>query len=985
LFGTLENPQLDGQARLDGLAVNQLLFEPLVGPVAFSLADGGRIDLRGQTDRLQLVAAESAQAPLPFWPKSFEVRNQDFVANGYGEGSQIHADVVQLPLERLDLQPALKYGFGRVGGLLEASVDVDLANFSNPVAEGTLSITQPTLSPVDAEQLTASFAYANNTATLKQGELLFDDSRYLLTGSANLASDIGSDIGSGIQYEGALTIAEGRIEDLVPIIEKIDLSAFGVGVPPTLLGSAADLATVPAGVPQAATLLGKLESFVAFLEAHPEVDSEPSERVLASLEELTGEFSGVVEVAGSSLALADATADFDIQGDSWQWGADTPPNEFALRGEVEQMSLDIDTAFINAGETEIALSGGGNLNQLNGELTINNLPVELAELIYPLPARVEGDLNLVTTFGGSLANPIVDGEAVVVDTQVNGYSLEQVEADFNYRNAIFNLESEVAVSLTDSPITIEGRVPYALAFMTVQPTTEQIAINAVVPNDNFEVINALTDGQVLWQSGQGEVLTQVSGTLAQPVVAGRASFREGAISSPLLRDPLTSINGEVRFNLEQVDIQQLRATVGEGSIAVAGGLPLLPSGESILGEAFQLSQVKQVQPPQTIPADLPTNIDQNNGGLVVALENLPVDYSDLLRATIEGRVLVMGAVLAPTISGAVEIDDGRIEANRLLAQAGSLNLPTTAEVEEISPYRAEYLEIDPLAPQPKEKTPGILERVTLQNFALAFGDRLTITGQPFYNITALGDITVNGPLSDLQPAGTIALKSGWINLFSTQFRLDRNAPNTATFTPENGLDPVVDVVMRARVQEADVTPAPPAAGGFATADVNESQVETIGDVQYISVEAVAQGPASELSDRLSLTSSPPREQGELLALVGSNVFSGVTGASLTQVAGFIGGGSLASFGDRIADAVGLRSFSVFPTTDTADDSSVGIGIGVEATADISSRFGVSIFEILNSSNPPQLGLQYRFTDDLDLRGASNLDETEFKLEYRIEF
>ncbi|MGB3790256.1 MAG: translocation/assembly module TamB domain-containing protein, partial [Phormidesmis sp.] len=250
-----------------------------------------------------------------------------------------------------------------------------------------------------------------------------------------------------------------------------------------------------------------------------------------------------------------------------------------------------------------------------------------------------------------------------------------------------------------------------------------------------------------------------------------------------------------------------------------------------------------------------------------------------------------------------------------------------------------------------------------------------------------GGLTVNGTIDNLQPDGVIELKTGWINLFSTQFRLDRNAPNTATFTPEGVLDPILDVVMLARAQETDITNTPVVAGGFLSADVSEAPVETTGNIQYISVRAEATGPASEVTDNLVLTSDPPRDQGQLVALLGSDLFTGLTTASYLQVAEFVGGGSLSTFGDRVADAVGLQSFRVFPTTDTGEDSTVGIGIGVEATASVSRRFDIDFFQVINSSNRPQLGAQYRFNDSLGIRAASNLDidDTDFELEYRLRF
>jgi len=137
---------------------------------------------------------------------------------------------------------------------------------------------------------------------------------------------------------------------------------------------------------------------------------------------------------------------------------------------------------------------------------------------------------------------------------------------------------------------------------------------------------------------------------------------------------------------------------------------------------------------------------------------------------------------------------------------------------------------------------------------------------------------------------------------------------------------------------------------------------------------------------LSSSSRPSRSQEELLALLGESVITNIYGASLNQLAGFFGSGAVASLGDRLASAVGLRSFSIFPTTDTAVDSTAGIGIGVEAAFDIGESISVDALQILNSGNPPQVGLSYRFSDQLRVRGTTNFsgDET-VSIEYEVRF
>ena len=994
--GTLDAPRIAGNAQLNNLALNELLFESLSGPITLSLSEGGRANLQGQQDQIQLAVDQNA------WPISFDVQNQDFIVRGYGEANrQLHADIIQLPLGALNIQPpttsGLRDSLGELKGLLTASIDADLQDFSNPVVEGDLVVTDPALKPLTAQQASASFRYANSTVTLNQGELLFDDSQYLLTGSVTLSPDI--------QYQGELTIPRGQIEDLVAIVDSLDLSALGPGSVATPGGSAADLVTQPVGLPKT-TFLQRLESFVAFAESQPEdtpedMPEDPGSLAIPPLEDLEGEFTGAIQVAGNSLSPADLTADFNLQGSSWEWGRYTPPNQFLISGDIKQQTFSLDNFTIDAGETQVDFTATANIERLEGQLSVENLPIVLAELVYPLPIDVAGDLDINASFDGSLSNPILEGSAAISEAQLGDYPLDRANANFSYRNSELALAAEAALEPTDEPITVEGNLLYAFPFMVIRPPVETVQAIATIPSDSFDFINTLTEDRVRWEGGTGEVVVQVDGSLQAPVVVGQASVREGLVSSIFLEDDFTDINGDIQFDLTQVGIQQLQANMGDGQVVVSGQLPLLASGQSVLTRAGLGS-------PTSVPVS-------DNSGIAIALDDLPVDYDGAIEAVLAGRLLILGAALSPTISGSVNIDDGQVFANRLLGEVGSRALPANndgddngeseaieVDAEEpltspcrtdypelaasISPCRVAYLGLEP-ADVIEEKPKGFADDVVLQNLEIALGDRLNIIGRPLYNLTALGSLAVNGTLSDVRPEGTIALRSGLINLFSTQFRLDKNAPNTATFIPENGLDPILDVALKARVRDRQAEPAPPVVSGFATAESEVSaSVETVGEVEFIRVEAIAQGPASEIVDNLTITSSDgSRSQGELLALLGRGAYADLTTASLTQLTGFLGAGTLANFGNTVADVVGLKSFSVFPTTDTSPNSSVGVGIGVEATAGIGNRFDISVLEILNSNTPPQLGVEYRFTDNLELRGSSNLDESIIRIEYNIDF
>ncbi|MGB3136851.1 MAG: translocation/assembly module TamB domain-containing protein, partial [Nodosilinea sp.] len=516
----------------------------------------------------------------------------------------------------------------------------------------------------------------------------------------------------------------------------------------------------------------------------------------------------------------------------------------------------------------------------------------------------------------------------------------------------------------------------------VQPNTDQISVQANLEDEGLELLNLVSDEQISWQGGQGRVNIRVGGTLADPVVVGQAEFSDGILASTALSQPVTDLTGSIRFNLEEVLVEQLQANYGGGDIVASGRLP-------VQGTTVSLTAAPKQVPPAA-------------EGLSVVINQVDIDYEGFIEAELDGEVLVAGALLNPVVTGTMQVGDGVVRANSLLGQAGAsssaeLEGADNALVEEplplyIEDYRADVDGFD-LPDTDRSSLEGPLDRVRLSNFNVVLTDGLTIVGQPFYYIAASGSLEVNGTLDELQPSGVITLDSGWINLFSSQFRLVRNAQNTATFYPERGLDPFLDVRMQARVRDTDVVNVT-TTNSFNSAETTQSsEITAFGQVEFVSVFATAYGYASEIQDTvgqaselLALTSRPARSQEELLALLGSSVVSNVYGASLTQFAGFLGAGTLAGIGDRIANTVGLRSFSIFPTTDTATDSTVGIGIGVEAAFDLGPAISVDVLEILNNNQPPQVGLSYRLSEQIRARGTTNLaGDNIVSVEYELEF
>ncbi|MEA5448408.1 translocation/assembly module TamB domain-containing protein [Leptolyngbya sp. CCNP1308] len=1008
ITGPLRNLRLVGNALVNDLALDTTAFESqLSGPVNIARAEGGTIALRGGRDRILATLDEDLR------PSQFDIRLGDAVAVGRVVDQQLTATVENVPLDALGIAPVAN--LGPLGGTLDGTITANLSDLNNLSIQGTASILNPALDTLVAESLDAQFTYADGRLELANAALVFDDSRYLVTGWLD---DLGTPTP---QYYAQIDIVSGNFQDL---LATLNWETFAdIGLPrEAATGFGAEVLDLNAASLPAAPFLEQLEAFALFL-ARYERQTDDTELALPALADLRGTFSGTVTLQGDGFSADAVVAEADIQGQNWTWGnlltcdpaavvessagesgaanesiafgepldtAGAEPgdrcNRFTLAASYDQGSFDISPLLFEADDTRISFVGDGSPQDLNGQLEMSGVPVELAELFVDIPVEADGNLALMATLGGSLSTPTVVGDLAVVDPSLNEQPLESVAFDFTYDNARFRFDG-AAVVADPAEITLRGDIPYALPFMAVQPDSEVINVQVNLEDEGLELLNLVTDERLGWAGGQGRVSLQIGGTLNAPAVVGQAEFQNGTLVSTALSEPVTDLTGRVRFNLDQVLVEQLQANYGGGEIVITGRLP-------IQGATTALAATKQTPAP--------------TDGLTIAINQVDIDYEGFVEAELDGILLVTGALLNPVVAGTVQVGDGVVRANDLLGRfeavpAADLEVPEDdAEdplvKEPLPEYVEEYrTEIDGFDLPEVNQTGlnGPLSRVRLNDLNLILSNDLAIVGQPFYYITASGGVEVNGTLTDLRPSGVLTLDRGWINLFSTQFRLVRDAQNTATFFPEDGLDPFLDVQMRARVQDADVAQITEV-NPFNSAEITApSGITTFGEVEFVSIFATAYGYVSDLQDRaspgqagelLALTSRPSRSQEELLALLGSSVVTNVYGASLTQLAGFVGAGSIATFGDRIADTVGLRSFSVFPTTDTATDSTVGIGIGVEAAFSLGEDASVDVLEILNNSKPPQVGLSYQLSDQIRARGTTNFaGDNIFLIEYESRF
>ena len=198
-----------------------------------------------------------------------------------------------------------------------------------------------------------------------------------------------------------------------------------------------------------------------------------------------------------------------------------------------------------------------------------------------------------------------------------------------------------------------------------------------------------------------------------------------------------------------------------------------------------------------------------------------------------------------------------------------------------------------------------------------------------------------------------------------------------------GTEPVVNLRLYAKALESTATPlsqrnsiARTSKGG----EINETAdfySTSLGSVQTVQVEARISGLASQITQRLELTSTPPRSQPEILLLLGGGLVErlGAGSSSLgLGIANLAGSTLLNNIQDRISEALSLSDFRLFPTItkDSKTSSSSTFGVAAEVGFDLSPKVSTSVFKVLTNSDLPQYGLRYRLNEQTILRGSSNL-------------
>ncbi|MEB3296882.1 MAG: translocation/assembly module TamB domain-containing protein [Cyanobacteriota bacterium] len=638
------------------------------------------------------------------------------------------------------------------------------------------------------------------------------------------------------------------------------------------------------------------------------------------------------------------------------------PNLAAARADLELRShlwLAGEDADLALTQAPLVARLEGPVSSGSGEFSFEQLPLALVALLTPIPEGLTGSLRGTGRY--RLAGR--ESQQLALDLGLDEASLQKIPLSLE-RGVValdgrrLRLDLALRAAGASSSVDLAGLVP-------LDPADQQLELRLASRGDGVFFMAALADPVLQWQKGSADLQLLVRGSLQEPIANGFVRVRDGELR--FIDQSVRDLNALVLFDFERLEVQQLTASVGSaGKVSGSGSLAIwnAPAQGASAVLAVQLKDV---------PFKLPRIQAVANGNLSLG--------GSLRELRMGGDVRIA--------KGSLNLQGGQLASETKVA-AQPVTVPKLAEAG--WDFRKPLLLLGPEVRS--DATEALASNVpkfsplAFDGLRLRLGPDLRVGVPNVASFSTGGLLQLSGRLDpSLRATGVVRLLGGRLNLFTTSFSLDPDAPNVAVFTPALGLMPYVDIAMRTRVADSLSTPGI-GTGGLGTANAQglsaqpQSGFNSLSQLNLVRITVSVSGPADRLAENLRLRSSPPLSQERLIALIGGNSLAGLTGGGAgAALATVLGQSLLSPVLGGLSEAFGQRlSFALYPTYVTpalndANEARSGqvapeLVLGSEIGLDITERLNASVLAAPNRSDiPPQLTLTYKASENLGLQGG----------------
>ncbi len=642
--------------------------------------------------------------------------------------------------------------------------------------------------------------------------------------------------------------------------------------------------------------------------------------------------------------------------------------DLAAKGHLWRLSDDQDLALATE---PFVITLNGPWRQGQGSLSLERLPLSLLALLAPVPETLRGNLNLSGRYGLGRSGPSLNLQLGLQQAQYGPTGLDLLRGAIALRGKSLQLDLALQAQGASSPLELAGVLP-------LDPDAQQLELRLASRGDGLQFLTRGAEPGFSWQRGSADLQLLLRGSLNAPIANGFLRMRGGQLG--FIGQTVEDLEATVVFDFEQLLVQELKARVGSGVVSGSGHLGLLEPTDT--------------EPPLSV-------------NLVQVPFNLP-----RIRAIADGTLTISGSLRDVQMGGDLGIERGVINAQRgRLAPTRPGQAPAAPRkgvaqlLQENWDFKSPLLLVG--AEVESNTSQDVLQAVPrfsvlgFNDLRLRLGPDLRIVVPNAASFTTAGLLRLSGRLDPtLRARGVVRLLQGRLNLFTTSFSLDPDAPNVAVFTPALGLIPYLDIAMLTRVSDNLAVAGLGTAGTPSLAEIEaQGGLTSLNQLNLVRITVSVSGPADRLVQSLKLRSSPPMPESRLIALIGGNSLAGLSGTGAgAAIATVVGQTLLSPVLGGLSDALGQRvSFALYPTyvnpnvtSDAALQSqrlAPQLVLGSEIGLDVTERFNVSVLAAPNRSDvPTQVNLNVRATDLLNVQGSVDTQgawQTQLQLFFRF--
>ncbi|SDP42840.1 translocation/assembly module TamB domain-containing protein [Selenomonas ruminantium] len=190
---------------------------------------------------------------------------------------------------------------------------------------------------------------------------------------------------------------------------------------------------------------------------------------------------------------------------------------------------------------------------------------------------VTGTADIEAVLGGYTHNPAADVKVKAIKGGIQGADFDSLTGEAHLKNGLIDLTElrvEKAVGTKNCAATAKGIVP--LRALTAGKDEwlddmEQIQLSIGLQDADLSLLPTISK-EIDWALGATEGEVKIHGTLAHPLMDGSVTIPNGAVKLKTLKEPVTDMTARLKFNGNQVTVEEFSGKMGGGSYNGSGKL-----------------------------------------------------------------------------------------------------------------------------------------------------------------------------------------------------------------------------------------------------------------------------------------------------------------------------------------------------------------------------------------------------------------------------